>query len=361
MPVTSNVALVIDALPGIGGAEKVLMAVMELLPSAPIYTLVYRRTAFDRTPIADRQVLTSYMDRLPLAHTHYRKLMPLMPHAIEQFDFSQYDKVVSFNYAVAHGIVTQPGQTHLSYTFTPMRYAWRHIWLNGQKKSRDVLLAGLFHPFRSWDTTAVMRVSRIASVSRWIQDMVKRVYQRDSTVIYPPVDVERFVPQIPRQSYYMTVARLFAHKRIDLIVEAFNRLKLPLVIVGEGPERASLEHRARSNIRFLGFQPDDITASLLNQARGYICASVEDFGISMIEAQAAGCPVIAYGLGGALETIAEGVTGLFFRKPNPDSLVEAVLRFESQFKGFDPINISKQAQRFNKRRFLDEFSTFLGK
>ncbi len=361
MPVTSNIALVIDALPGMGGAEKVLMAVMELLPSAPIYTLVYHRAAFDQTAIAERQVFTSYLDRFPLAHTQYRKFLPLMPHAIEQFDFGQYEKVISFSYAVAHGVLTQPGQTHLSYTFTPMRYAWRHIWLNGQKKSGDVFVAGFFYPFRNWDTDAAIRVGQFASVSRWIRDMVKRVYRRDSTVIYPPVDVERFVPQVPRQDYYITVGRLFAHKRIDLIVDAFNRLKLPLVVVGDGPERVSLERRARSNVRFLGYQPDAITASLLCQARGYVCASEEDFGISMIEAQAAGCPVIAYGLGGALETITEGETGFFFREPSPESLAEAVLRFESQLTGFDPLNISKSAQWFNKRRFLDEFSAFLGK
>lgn len=361
MPITSNVALVIDALPAMGGAEKVLMAVMELFPEAPIYTLVYHRGAFVHTSIARRQVITSYLDRLPLAHTQYRKYLPLMPRAIEQFDLRRHDTLISLSYAVAHGILTQPGQTHLSYTFTPMRYAWRYFGRNGTKKSRDILLAGLFLPFRNWDTTAILRVGQLASVSRWIREMVQLAYHRDSTVIYPPVEIERFTPQSQREDYYITVARLVAHKRVDLIVEAFNRLKLPLIVVGEGPERARLEHHARSNIQFLGFQPDKIIASLLCQARGYICASEEDFGISLIEAQAAGCPVIAYGRGGALETIIDGQTGIFFSEPTSAQLVDAVLRFESQIAGFNPQYISGEARRFRKDRFLDEFSAFMGK
>jgi glycosyltransferase involved in cell wall biosynthesis len=361
MPVTSKVALVIDALPAIGGAEKVVMAVMELFPDAPIYTLIYHSEAFVGTPIAERQVFTSYLDRLPQAHKQYRKFLPLMPHAIEHFDIGNYDQIISFSYAVAHGISTQPGQRHLSYTFTPMRYAWRPECWSSKKKSSDRLLAGLLYPFRKWDTSAVIRVGQIASVSRWIQDIVQCVYHRDSTVIYPPVDVERFIPQVEREGYYITVARLVGHKRIGLIVDAFNQLQLPLLVVGEGPERARLEHRARPNIRFMGFQPDEVVASLLSRARGYLCASEEDFGISMVEAQAAGCPVIAYGRGGALETISEGETGLFFQEQTSANVVDSVLRCESQITDFNPLQISDHAQCYQKRRFLEEFSVFVEK
>ncbi len=360
MSVTSKVALVIDALPTMGGAERVLLTAMELYPHAPIYTLIYNQHEFGNTPICNRKVISSYIDRLPAAHSQYRKYLPLMPHAIERFDLSEYDAVISFSYAVAPGAITHPGQLHLSYTYTPMRYAWRRYGLNGVNHAQSDLLSTLFRSFRKWDSNAVVHVDRIASISHWVEDLVRNAYQRDSTVIYPPVEVDRFTPQAPREGYYMTVSRLVAHKRVDLVVEAFNRLKLPLVVVGEGPERSRLERSAQANVRFLGFQSDEKVASLLNRARGFISACEEDFGISMVEAQAAGCPVIAFGQGGALETVLEGQTGVFFREPDPASLTEAVLRCESLNSQFEPKQISENARRFNKGRFLDEFRAFIG-
>jgi glycosyltransferase involved in cell wall biosynthesis len=361
MPLTSKVALVIDALPAMGGAERVLMTAMELFPRAPIYTLVYDRASFTNTPIEGRRVYTSFLDKLPASHTQYRKYLPLMPNAIEKFNLKDYEVLISFHYAVAHGVITQPGQKHLSYTYTPMRYAWRRYGLNGVIQGQNKWVSGLFQPFRTWDTSAISHVEQIASVSGWIRDLVQRVYQRDSTVIYPPVEVDRFVPQAQRENYYISVSRLVAHKRIDLIVDAFNKLKLPLLIVGEGPERARLERRAQDNIRFLGFKSDSNVASLLNKARGYISACEEDFGISMVEAQAAGCPVIAYGQGGALETILEGQTGYFFKESDSTVLADAIMHCESKIPDCDPLLVAENAQRFNKSRFLDEFSAFVGK
>jgi glycosyltransferase involved in cell wall biosynthesis len=357
MSVTPKVALVVDALPGLGGAEKVLIAAMELFPEAPIYTLIFNRIAFSNTPIAQRQVITSYIDRLPLAYTQYRKFLPLMPHAIAQFDLREFDKVVSFSYAVAHGIATHPGQTHFSYTYTPMRYAWRQVGLDGLQKPSDPMLSTIFSPFRCWDLKAVAHVNGFASVSHWIKEWVRRIYQRESAVIYPPVEVERFNPQVKRENYYITVSRLVAHKRIDLIVAAFNRLKLPLLIIGDGPERVRLEHQAEENIHFLGFQADEQVNKLLSRARGYICAGEEDFGIALVEAQAAGCPVIAYSRGGALETVLNGTTGLFFDEQSVESLAEAVKRSESCL--FDLGALRLNAQRFNRLRFQEKFKNFI--
>ena len=359
MPVKSETALVIDALPAMGGAEKVLMAAMELFPRAPIYTLIYNRPAFANTPVAHRQVFTAGLERLPLAQRQYRKLLPLMPYLIGRFDLQRYDRVISFSYAVAHGVRTQPGHIHLTYTYTPMRYAWRGYGLNGEQHPSSKLLPFLLQSFRRWDTAAAARVERFAAVSQWIARLVKDIYQRDASVIYPPVEVERFSPQAERGDYYIIVARLVAHKRIDLVVEAFNRLKLPLLVAGEGPERARLERLAEPNIHFLGFQPDQEIAALLNRARGYICAGEEDFGIAMVEAQAAGCPVVAYRRGGGLETIVEGQTGLFFDEPTSEHLCDAVLRCERQAAGFKALHIAASAQRFNKARFLHEFASFV--
>jgi glycosyltransferase involved in cell wall biosynthesis len=360
MSIKQKVAMVIDALPGIGGAEKVLMAVMELYPDAPIYTLVYNRAAFAGTPIAARRVIPSVIDRLPKAYKHYRKYLPLMPGAIERFDLGGYDLVLSLSYAVAHGIAVQTGQKHLSYTFTPMRYAWCNIGLDGVERPHHRFVNWLFGKFRKWDVSAVERVDRLAAVSGYIANCTRRAYRRESTVIYPPVEVERFSPQPERGDYYVTVSRLVAHKRVDLMVQAFNLLGLPLLVVGDGPERSRLERRAQPNVRFLGFQPDEKIAELLGRARSYISAGKEDFGIAAVEAQAAGCPVIAYRRGGALETVIEDQTGLFFDEPVLESLVDAVECFEGRRQIFEPAQIAASVQRFNRRRFLQEFAAFAG-
>jgi glycosyltransferase involved in cell wall biosynthesis len=360
MPVNPSVALVVDALPGLGGAERVLMTAMQLFPQAPIYTLIYHQAGFRGTPMADRQVIASYIDRMPLAHSQYRKYLPLLPHAIQRFDLSRYDLVISFSYAVAHGVITRAGQRHLSYTYTPMRYAWREYALNGEQQPNARVQNALMLPFRLWDKAAVRQVEQFGVISQWIGVWVKRLYRRDPVVIYPPVDVARFSPGIARENYYITVSRLVAHKRIDLIVAAFNRLRLPLVIVGEGPQHARLARNAHDNICFLGYRSDREIAGLLARARGYINASEEDFGISMVEAQAAGCPVIAYRKGGVLETVRENQSGLFFDQASADSLAETVCLLEARHASFNPLLISQGVQKFNSERFLQEFAKFAG-
>ena len=354
---TPKVALVVDALPGLGGSEKVSLAVAELFPAAPIYTLVYNRQAFAHTCLADHQVTTSFIDRLPFARTQYRKYLPLMPHAIEQFDLSAYDIILSFSYAVAHGVRTRPGQLHLSYTYTPMRYAWRGIRPDGTHGPAGRLVNLLFRSFRTWDVAAAARVDHFAAVSHWIGDWISQVYGRAAKVIYPPVDIERFQPQPERDEYFVALSRLVPHKRLDLIIEAFNRLKLPLLVIGEGPERRRLFRLACPNIRLMGFQNDDTVANLLSQARGFICATDEDFGIALVEAQASGCPVIAYGKGGALETVQDGQTGLFFEDQSAESLIDAVERFEQN--SFDPHACVQNTARFSKAQFQEEFKMFV--
>lgn len=358
MPVNSRVAIVVDALPFLSGAEKVLMAALELFPRAPIFTMIYNAPAFRRTPIAGRTIFTSFINRLPFAATHYKRYFPLMPAAVRRFDLGAYDAVLSFSYAVAHGVSTHSGQRHLSYTFTPMRYAWRRIGLNGTQAPQNVtsLLLG---PFRKWDAAAASRIDQLASVSGWIAQWVRRAYGRESTVIYPPVDVERFTPGAARGDFYISVSRLVAHKRVDLIIQAFNWLRLPLIVVGDGPERARLARLAGPDVRLCGYLPDRELASLLAQARAFVCAGEEDFGIAAVEAQAAGCPVIAYRKGGALETVREGETGLFFDQPSADSLIEAVIEFEATASRFDARQIAASVQRFNKARFLAEFQAFV--
>jgi glycosyltransferase involved in cell wall biosynthesis len=309
------------------------------------------------TSIACHRVFPSFIERLPFARTQYRKYLPMMPLAMRQFDLGAYETIISFSYAVAHGVQVRPGQNLLSYTFTPMRYAWSNMGLDGRPRRSSLLLHWIFRQFRDWDLAAVSRVHKFAAVSGWIADWIQSVYRRESCVIYPPVEIERFSPAAERDDYFVTIARLVPHKRVDLLVEAFNCLGLPLLIVGEGPERRRLEGHAKGNIRFLGFQPDSVINSLLSRARAYICPGVEDFGIAMVEAQAAGCPLIAFGEGGALEIVVENQTGIFFDESAPESLVAAVERFITM--SISTPDCVANARRFNKMRFLLELETFV--
>jgi glycosyltransferase involved in cell wall biosynthesis len=356
MSLNASVALVVDALTTLGGSEKVLMNALELFPHAPIYTLIYNRQIFQHTPLARRKVISSFIGQLPLAHTQYRKYLPFMPYAVQQFDLSRYETILSFSYAVAHGVNVQPGQKHYSYTYTPMRYAWRNYGLDGLPR-RAKGLERLFEAFRRWDISAVKTVTQFAAVSKWIAGWVASSYNQNAYVIYPPVEVERFSPAQERSDYFITISRLVPHKRLGLIVEAFNRLGLPLLVVGEGQERRHLERHAKENIHFLGYQPDSTVNDLLNRARAFVSTSEEDFGIAMVEAQAAGCPLIAYGKGGAAEIVIEDQSGILFDQPTPDGLVEAVEKFLSA--KFSSDLCSANAARFNRQRFLAELDSFV--
>jgi glycosyltransferase involved in cell wall biosynthesis len=283
-----------------------------------------------------------------------------MPAAVERFDFSRYDVVVAFSYAVAHGVRVKKGTRHLSYTYTPMRYAWSEMNIDGTYSRRNPLLNFFMERFRRWDRSATARVHEFATISHGIADRIRSVYRREARVIYPPVETERFSPRARRGDYFVTLSRLVPHKRIDLIVEAFSRLGLPLKVIGDGPECNRLHKRAAPNIEFLGYQPEEVVAQLLEAARGFVCAAEEDFGIAIVEAQAAGCPVIAYRAGGALETVVDGVTGLFFREQSTASLSEAVERFEDSSHCFRTADLVENARRFSKPRFVGSFSKFVG-
>ena len=355
-----RIAFVVDALPAIGGGEKTLFAALELFPHADIFTLIYNKNAFENTPIGNKEVITSYLDKLPFAQTHHRFLLPLMPSAIEQFDLCKYDIVVSFSYAVAHGVDVNNGTRHISYTYTPMRYAWSDINIDGTHSRKNPMLNLVMENFRTWDKAAASRVHEFAAISHGIAERIQSSYQRDASVIYPPVEVERFHPNGHREDYFVTLSRLVAHKRIDLIIEAFSRLQLPLKIIGDGPQQKKLQRLATPNIEFLGYQSDEIVAQLVSHARGLICAAEEDFGIAIVEAQAAGCPVIAYKAGGALETVIDGTTGLFFEEQSVGSLVDAINRFNESAHCFHHGDMLDNAQKFSKERFRRSFQEFVG-
>jgi glycosyltransferase involved in cell wall biosynthesis len=354
-----RMAFVLDALPAVGGAERVLFTALEAYPRADVFTLIYNRPAFRATPIASRNIRTSYLDRLPFAQRLHRLFLPLMPKAVERLDLREYDVIVSFTYAVAHGIRHSTGARHIAYTYTPMRYAWTALNVDGTPTRKNWLLRRFMDGFRTWDRQAAARVHEIAAISQVVACRIKSAWVRDARLIYPPVETGRFQSFHLRGNYFITVSRLVPHKRIDLLVRAFSRLGLPLIVVGDGPEFHRLKAMAASNVHLAGFLPDEQTAELIMKARGFVCAAEEDFGIALVEAQAAGCPVIAYGRGGALESVTEGLTGIFFEEQSIESIVDAVHRFESHHDSFCREDLVRNAERFGKHRFLREFRQFV--
>lgn len=359
MKSNSRIAFIVDALPSIGGGEKVLFSALEAFPHADIYTLVYNKNFFTDTPLANRKITASFIDHIPLAHKHHRLFLPLMPYAIEQFDLREYETIVSFNYAVAHGVRNLNGARHISYTYTPMRYAWTDLNINGTRSHKQLLIDLFMKAFRKWDKRAASRVHQFAAISHAVSKRIADAYQREAKVIYPPVEVDKFKPALKREDFYITVTRLVAHKRLDIMIKAFSQLKLPLIIIGEGPELPRLKNMASPNIQFLGHLPDENVAELLGKARGFVCTTEEDFGIAIVEAQAAGCPVIAYGKGGALETVVDGTTGLHIPEQSSDCFVEAIKRFEYTYSKFQTPNLVKNARKFDKDIFIQKFRGFV--
>jgi glycosyltransferase involved in cell wall biosynthesis len=354
-----RVAFVVDTLPSLGGGEKVLFTALEAYPQADIFTLVYNQDVFTCTPLANKIIKTSFINALPFAHQRHRLFLPAMPFAIERFNLKAYDLIVSFSYAVAHGVKNYNGARHVSYTYTPMRYAWTDLNLNGTRTHKNPMLDQFMKSFRNWDRKAASRVHEFAAISQAVAQRIMDAYQRPAPIIYPPVEVDRFHAASQRDNFYITISRLVPHKRLDVIVEAFSLLKLPLIVIGDGPELTRLKELASPNICFMGYQPDSKVIELLSKARGFICAAEEDFGIAIVEAQAAGCPVISYGKGGALETVVEGKTGLFFAEQDAGSLMRAVQKFEQMHCSFQPETLIHNAQRYNKPRFLREFKQFV--
>jgi glycosyltransferase involved in cell wall biosynthesis len=352
-----KVALVHEWLTNYAGSESVLAALAGIYPDAPIHTLVCDRKSLAGTPLANRDIRTSFIDRLPWPlRSRFRGLIPLLPIAIEQFKLDGFDVVISSSHAVAKGVLTRADQLHLSYVHTPARYAWDlyHQYLADAKLERglrSMLLRWMLHRFRIWDLASANRVDHFIANSQYVARRIWKTYRRRATVIYPPVDIERFNPGRQREDFYLTVSRLVPYKRIDVIVEAFTKLGRPLVVIGDGPERERLADIAGPNVTFLGHRSDSEVADHMSRCRAFVFAAEEDFGIAPVEAQAAGAPVIAYGRGGVLETVQPGVTGLLFPEQQAESLQAAIIEAERSHNTFDATRIRLGAERFTREIF----------
>lgn len=345
-------ALVHDFLVDVRGAERVFAALADLYPDATLFTGVYDEEGTEGR-FADRAVVSTVLQRLrPTART-FRTLLPLYPRAMEALDLRGYDLVISSSSAWAHGVRPDPGAVHVCYCHNPFRYAWdeRDATLAARNPVTRVALAEVFRRWRTWDRRAAQRVTRYVANSRVTRERIARCLGRDADVVYPPVQVDRFRPG-PVGDHYLVLSELMAHKRLAVAVEAFNRLKLPLVLVGDGPDARRLQSLAGPTIRFEGRVSDARVEKLLSSARALVVPATEEFGIAAVEAQAAGRPVIALRDGGLQETVIEGLTGTFFDVPDPDALADAVRRFDPL--SVDPELCVTNARSFEPGRFADE-------
>ena len=361
-----KIAIVHDWLVTYAGAERVLEEMLRVYPDADLYSLIEFLPESERGFLGGRQVHTSFLQHLPAARKHYRKYLPLMPLAVEQFDLAEYDLVISSSHAVAKGVLTGPHQLHVCMCYTPMRYAWdlQHQYLRETGLDRGlkgVLARRLLHRLRLWDARSAGGVDRFIAISNFIARRIWKSYRRESTVIYPPVDVERFTPDGSREGFYVTASRMVPYKRIDLIVEAFAAMPgRRLIVIGEGPESRRIRARAASNITFLGHQPLETLRHHLRRARAFVFAAEEDFGIAPLEAQACGTPVIAYGKGGVVETLRgldlDDPTCVYFGEQTTSSLIRAVEEFEREAGRISPAACRANALRFAPERFRRELA-----
>jgi glycosyltransferase involved in cell wall biosynthesis len=351
-----KVAIIHDYLVSYGGAEKTFRALAEIFPDAELYSLFYNPKIKQRL-FPNRKIYTSFLQKFPsFLRKKYQLLLPFLPIAAETIDFRDYDIVISASHSFAKGIITRPKTIHICYCFSPTRYLW--------DKSRPRFI---LHYFRVWDRQASERVDQFIAVSKTVQQRIKKYYKRDSMVIYPPVEMQN--ANIKNQNdnlklekeFYLIVSQLREYKRIDLVVEAFNKLGLELVIVGEGPEKRKLQRKARGNIKFLGWQPDEVVQEYYKNCTAFIFPSEDDFGIAPIEAMGYGKPVLAYRKGGAIETIIEGKTGEFFDYQNAAVLADGIRRLRLNLKNYDPKFISHQVQKFSRERFEKEIKEFIFK
>jgi len=357
-----RVAIIHDWYDKAGGAERVIEALLEIYPEAELFAIVDFFSDEDRQKyLKGKSVKTSFIQSLPFAKRHFRHYFALMAYAIESFDLRDYDLIISSSHAFAKGVITTPNQKHICYCYTPMRYIWDmqrdYFEDNSIRGFKKIYLSYLFHKVRIWDYINSQRVDRFISISSFISDRIKRYYSKDSTVIYPPVNTDRFTLVKEKEDYYFTASRLVPYKQIRLIAEAFAKNGKKLIIAGDGSDRAEIESRIGSNTVMLGSISDSKMVSLMQRAKAFIFASYEDFGIVPVEAMSCGTPVIAYGKGGAKDTVIDGKTGILFEEQSIESLQSAIDRFEEM--SFDYEYISNYAKRFSKERFKREFREFV--
>ncbi|MAF20517.1 MAG: glycosyl transferase [Parcubacteria group bacterium] len=355
-----RVALVHDYLNQYGGGERVLEAFCQIFPRAPIYTLLYDKiktgSAFE-----GREIKTSFLQKVPLVKSHHRPFLMLMPLAIEQFDLSQYDLVLSDSHSYSKGVITSTNTFHICYCHTPIRYAWddshKYIEEFGYSNLVKKTIPFFMSYIRVWDEQAAQRVDKFIANSDFVAQRIEKYYRQSVSVIHPPVKTDLFYLAKKPDDYFLIVGRFLPYKRFDLAIEAFNQLGWPLKIVGDGPDKKKLQAQAKDNIEFVGLVSDEKLRDYYARCQAFISPQEEDFGIAVVEAMASGRPVIAYQSGGALEIIQSGLTGLFFKEQTPEDLVAVLKEFKSV--DFNPGLIRQRAMEFDQERFKQKIKEFI--
>lgn len=362
-----KVAIVHDWINILGGAERVLVELCKIYKDADLYTLFFLEESRLKLGLDERKIRTSFLQNIPLINKSYKFFLPIMPIAIESLDLNDYDIIISSSHCVAKGVLTNSKQIHVTYVHTPMRYAWDmyHSYLknlNLNKGLKKILMGIIFKKIRQWDYTTANRPDYYIANSFSVARRIKKIYNRESVVIYPPVDTDIFHPTEKKEDFYITAGRLVAYKKVDKIVQAFSTLRdRKLIVIGQGPELKRLKKIATRNIEFINFIDDNSLSEYLARAKAFVFAAEEDFGITPVEAQACGTPVIAFKGGGATETVLENKTGVFFEKQTPESIIDAVRNFEKQESRFSVSQIRENAERFSKERFKKEIVEFISR
>lgn len=359
-----KVAIAHDFLNSIGGAERVTSALSEIFPEAPIYTLFYN-PKITVEGFKDKKIITSSLQKkAQILNFRHKYLLPLMPQAVEEFNFTGFDVVISSSSAWTKGILTKPETIHITYCHTPTRFLWTdykdYLKQQGIGFIRKFFVRRILSKIRIWDRLAADRVDYWITNSFFTKERIKKFYRKDSEVIYPPVDTSRFKLSKTKGDFFLVVSRLSPYKGIDLAVEAFNKIGLELIVIGEGSQRKELEKKAKSNIKFLGFRSDEEVLKYYKECRAFIFPTFnEDFGLTPVEAMACGKPVIAADSGGAKESVIEGVTGELFNKEDPDYLAGTLKLFLKKEKTYSPKKIREQALKFNKKVFESKIKNFV--
>lgn len=360
-----KIAIVHEWFVNYAGSEKVIEQLLNIYPDADLYSVVDFLPEKDRGFIHNKKVGTTFIQKLPFAKKKYRTYLPFMPIAIEQLDLSKYDLIISSAHAVSKGVLTGPDQIHISYVHSPIRYAWdlQHQYLKESgltKGLKGIISKLILHYIRIWDYRTANGVDYFLANSSFIARRIKKVYGRDAQVVYPPVDVTSFSLQTTKENYYFTASRMVPYKKMDLIVEAFSAMPdKKLVVVGDGPDFEKVKSKASDNIELLGYQSFDVLKKYMQNAKAFVFAAEEDFGITPVEAQACGTPVIAFGKGGTLETVIEAdepelSTGVFFKEQTVESIINAVHKFESNASRYNAEFIRENSLRFSPERFKKE-------
>nr|WP_286207898.1 glycosyltransferase [Clostridium caldaquaticum] len=345
-----------------GGAERVLINFKEIFTDASIYTSLYNAENLDPA-LRDIDVKTSFLQNKRNIDKGHQRLLPFMPMAFESFDLNEFDIILSSSSACAKGVVTKSDTMHICYCHTPMRYAWEFYYEYAETEKtligpfKKIFLKYFMNYMRLWDKVSSDRVDYFIANSENVAKRIWKHYRRESTVIHPPVRTKLFNISDTTEEYFLIISRLVPYKRVDLAIEAFNELGLPLIVIGDGSEKVRLENMAKANIKFLGRQPDDVIKEYYSKCRAFIFPGEEDFGIAPLEAQSSGRPVIAYGKGGALETVINEKTGVFFNEQKTFSLIEAVNKFNNMC--FDKYYIRKHAEKFDEEIFKKKISDFI--